>query len=150
MSWSPDQKTPSVLVGNTAKAAKPSEHPARSIMSRRWEERRARMSTPDPTVSGVQTLSLRAKAARLTAKAARLTAKRQPPPIPLIALTFRIPYLERGQPSQPVAAHGGRFKSNLQERAQQWLRNPQEALLLVALFGCVSLLSLLFFGGFFG
>lgn len=63
MPSSKDERSPRRVDVRASSAERQSEHPAKSVMSRRWEERRARVATPAPehTPSGFRTVTRRAE-----------------------------------------------------------------------------------------
>jgi hypothetical protein len=162
MSWSEDQRKPSRLDQRAVGVEQLSEHPAKTVMARRWQDRRARISEPlsEPIQSRIQTLSMRSHVPQAGAKP-------KPPPIPAIAKTSRSrPFghasKDPQQPAEISAAQSGPQRSpadgpvpgvashRLTYDSPAWMRSPERALLLVAVVSCSTLLALLYFGGFLG
>ena len=137
MSWSEDQKTRYRSEPRAAGAQSLSEHPAKSIMASRWEERRARAS--ELTTSGIQTVARRSEATQATAIPAPAPMS-APAAMPAKRSEQRAPTIEQQRPGSTQPALG--------YVAPAWMRNPQQALLRVALVSCSILLALLYFGGF--
>jgi hypothetical protein len=162
MSWSEDQRKLSLLDQRAVGVEQLSEHPAKTLMARRWQDLRARVGEPlsEPTQSRVQTLSVRSHVTQAGSKP-------KPPPIPAIARTARSrPFEHASQAPQPLAeisavqtgpqlppADGplpGVASHRLAYDSPAWMRSPERALLLVAVVSCSTLLALLYFGGFLG
>jgi hypothetical protein len=137
MSWSPDQTKPAQLDQRSATATKRAEHPARAIMTRRWEEKLARKNTlSEPTISGVQRVPTRSDEAG------------EPNSARGRELSGSLPPLLNSPLAHVPAANSGDDGDDRPKRA--WITNPQRALLVVAAMGCTALLAVLYFGGFFG
>jgi hypothetical protein len=162
MSWSEDQRKPSRLDQRAVGVEQLSEHPAKTVMARRWQDLRVRIGErlSEPTQSRVQTLSMRSHVTQPRAKP-------KPPPIPAIAKTSRSrPFEHAPQAPQRLAvisaaqsgpqlspADGpvpGVASHRLAYDSPAWMRSPERALLLVAIVSSSTLLALLYFGGFLG
>jgi hypothetical protein len=156
----------SVSVTSPVNADKPAEHPARAIMAKRWEARRAEARARRITALKLGDSGLIALASLSGAPAADSCA-----PVPDAVETSSAPPASddatahgfrktRSAPPPPAADGGGvvtpapasvlAVQPQAITRAPSWLRDSRKAMLVVAVVSNGVLLALLYFGGFLG
>lgn len=127
--------------GRAPSAATQATHPAKSLMERRWQERRAALDArwAELTSSGIRERSDISGVQPTGAPTARTAGT--PVPTELLRDMQKLEQKDQTLDTIPTPSPS---------TGPAWLRDTPQAMLIVAAVSCTVLLLLLYFGGFLG
>jgi hypothetical protein len=143
MTWSKDQQSAHALDRRAVVVEQPAEHPAKAVMARRWEARRAEAGArrSEPTSSAVLK--------RSELQGAIQAGWSDQTPAVEFAATERL--VEEPQPlAQRTAALSDPLAAAARAERPGWSHDPQRAMLIIASVSVGVLFALLYAGGFLG